>query len=375
MTTILHASDSADFLGAVPALAGFTPSQSLVLLPFQGSRAPGAMRLDLPDPAHDPVSYAASAVELISRVPGTDAVAVVVYSDDAAEHTRDGLVLPFDVLVDVLRAQICDGGLRLVDALCVTPDGWASYLDDDPRLAPLSTIPSAPAVPGVGDVSGDQAAGAELPHVDLVESERVGRALAELSFLLGPDGPTRLTGAENPQAIAATMMLDDAPELFETVLEMPETLPPFATAALVWCLERPLLRDVALSQWATDITAGRRALAVQLDAAEGSTAFPEDLAEIFLGHGPAPDADRLRLALTVVRGAAARAPRASRPGPLTVAAWLSWALGRASHADHYLALAREIDPQYRLAGLLATLMDTAVLPDWAFRRGPVAGAA
>src|SRR5690606_36431424 len=48
MNTVLHSTDSAEFLGLVPALAGFTPRQSIVLLPFVRSRAHGAMRIDLP---------------------------------------------------------------------------------------------------------------------------------------------------------------------------------------------------------------------------------------------------------------------------------------------------------------------------------------
>jgi hypothetical protein len=99
---------------------------------------------------------------------------------------------------------------------------------------------------------------------------------------------------------------------------------------------------------------------------------PDDLGALFLGRGPAPDADRLRRALRLARAVAARAPRASRPGPLTVAAWLSWALGRSSHAAHYLDLVAEIDPRYGLAALLRTMVDAAMLPEWAFRRGAVA---
>jgi hypothetical protein len=82
-----------------------------------------------------------------------------------------------------------------------------------------------------------------------------------------------------------------------------------------------------------------------------------------------PDTERLRDALAVVRGAAARAPRSSRPAPLTVAAWLAWALGRATHAGRYLEMAREIDPDYSLAVLLEALIGNAVLPEWVFRRG------
>ncbi|MBO0981533.1 DUF4192 family protein [Microbacterium sp. SD291] len=375
MTTLLRASDSAEFLSIVPALAGFTPRQSVVLLPFQGKRTYGAMRLDLPQAEVDIEEYADAAVGLIARVEGTDAVALVLYTDDPPQPTRDGLVLPFAVEVDELLGCADEAGLRIVDALCVTPAGWSSYLDDEPELSPLADVGEVPVVPGVGDVSGDQLAGTELPHADLAEKERVGRALLELAELLEHDENGRLTGRENPQAIAALVMLEDIPAFLESVLERPADLPVFATAALLWCMDRPLLRDVALTQWATDLAGGLRTLDAQLAFSETGTMIPDELGSVFLGKGAAPDPDRLRLALAVVRLAAAKAPRMSRRGPLTAAAWLSWALGRATHAGHYLELVREIDPQYGLAALLETMIGAAMLPEWAFRRGRTDSAA
>lgn len=361
MTTLLRASDSAEFLGLVPALAGFTPKQSIVLVPFHGTRAYGAMRLDHPDDAVEPEDYASAAVALVAKNAGADAVAVVVYSDDDPCPTPDGLVLPLIVQVEELLGCAEDAGLRVVDALCVTPAGWSSYLEDDPELAALP----APDPPGA-----DQHAGTELPAADLVEKERVGRALKDIEALLDRDKHGRLNGSENPQAIAAMVMLEDIPEFFELLLESPEEQPPFATAALLWCLHRPLLRDVALVQWATSIDDGVRTLEAQLTFAEDGSAISDELGGVFLGRGPTPDAARLRLALSVARLAAARAPRRLRPAPLTIAAWLSWALGRSTHAEHYLQLVRAIEPEYGLAELLGTMVGAGMLPEWAFRRGP-----
>lgn len=369
MTTVLKAAGSAEFLGLVPALAGFTPHESIVLLPFRGKRAYGAMRLDLPADDIDLDEYVETAIALVSRVPETDAVAIVVYTDEHALSTRDGLVLPVVVAVDDLLDCAEDVGLRIVDALCVTPEGWASYLDAEPALAPLLDIPAPPADRGVGDVAGDQLAGVELPGVDLAEKERVGKALHDLNEVLAHDAAGRLTGGENPQALAAAVLLDDIPAFFEMLLGEPDDLPPFATAALLWCLDRPIFRDVALTQWATDVGRGIGILEAQLAYSHSGTAIPDDLGAVFLGQGPKPDPVRLQRALAVVRGAAARAPRASRPGPLTAAAWLSWALGRSSHAAHYLDLVREIDPEYGLAALLGSMISAAMLPEWAFQRG------
>lgn len=367
MTTVLRASGSAEFLSIVPSLAGFTPTESLVLLPFHGSRTCGAMRLDLPTDDVDLRDYADAAIGLVSRVDRTDAVAVVVYTDDEVHSTRDGLVLPFAVEVDEVLGRAEDAGLRIVDALCVTPDGWSSYLDGEPEIRSLAH--AVPEVPGVGDVSGDQLAGATLPRVDLAAKERVAHALRDSTELLERSSAGELRGVENPQSLAALVLLEDVPAFFEAVLASPDDLPPFATAALLWCLDRPLFRDVALTQWATDAPGGARTLRAQLAFADTRSTVPDDLGDVFLGRGPTPDPERLRRALTLVRAVAARAPRASRLGPLTAAAWFSWALGRASHAAHYLDLVREIDPEYGLAALLETMISAAMLPEWAFRRG------
>ena len=369
MTTLLRASGSAEFLSIVPSLAGFTPTESLVLLPFRGSRTCGAMRLDLPRDERHLEEYADAAIGLVSRVDATDAVAVVVYTDDEVQPTRDGLVLPFTIEVGELLQRADDAGLRIVDALCVSPSGWSSYLDDDPELRVLDL--AAPEVPGVGDVSGDQRSGASLPPTDFAERERVGRAMRDIGELLEPNRGGAPTGRDNPQAIAVLVLLEDIPAFFDAVLASPGDLPPFATAALLWCLDRPLFRDVALTQWATDVRGGARTLQAQLAFADSKTVVPDDLGDVFLGRGPTPDPERLALALTLVRTAAARAPLASRPAPLTAAAWLSWALGRATHAAYYLDLVREIDPEYGLAALLETMMSAAVLPEWAFRRGAI----
>ncbi|MFJ4173104.1 DUF4192 family protein [Microbacterium sp. NPDC089696] len=368
MTTVLRASGSAEFLGIVPSLVGFTPVESLVLIPFHASRASGAMRLDLPRDEIDLAEYADTATALVARVERTDAVAVVVYTDDDVVRTPDGLVLPFAVEVEAIIGCALDAGLRLVDALCVTPSGWAGYLDDAPLLGDLGDLdPGDREIPGVGDVSGDQTSGADLPHADLARTERVGRALDHIATLIDRGGEPP-TPHDDPQALAALVLLEDIPAFFESVLAAPDDLPAYAVAALLWCLDRPLFRDVALAQWGSDLRGGIRTLNAQLAFADTGAPISADIGDVFLGRGPTPDPDRLRRALAVSRTAAAAAPRASRAAPLTAAAWLSWALGRSSHAARYLELVRDIDPHYGLAGLLDTMIGVAVLPEWAFRR-------
>ncbi|GAB3601478.1 DUF4192 family protein [Microbacterium tumbae] len=366
MTTLMKATGSADFLGMVPALAGCTPTRSIVLLPFEGRRTYGALRMDLPDDEHVE-DFVEQAAALASRVEHADAVALVVYCDQKVLPTPEGLVLPHAVLVDRMIDELEDARLDVVDALCATPEGWSSYLDEDPRLRPLPPRRELPG--GRAVLDGDQNDGADGPPVDLAEKERVGRALAALREVAGrlccsgrPDD-----GRTDPQAIAALAMLDDMPLFAERMLHA-EDPAPFETAAMLWVLEQPVFRDAVLMQWTTDREQGEEALARQLSfRSEGTLPAPEH-GRILMGEGPRPDPARLERMLRAALALSARAPRRQRVGPLSLAAWASWALGRSTHAAHHLAKIHAIDPEYGLARLLNTLMSARPLPEWAFRR-------
>ena len=94
---------------------------------------------------------------------------------------------------------------------------------------------------------------------------------------------------------------------------MPRRLAPFDAAALIWCLARPALRDIALVQWCGGIAAGDEALDAQLRWESGEE-YPAHLAMQMWGEGERPDPDRLEAALALSRRIAAAAPRAVRAG-------------------------------------------------------------
>ncbi|MCB8043177.1 DUF4192 family protein [Microbacterium oxydans] len=372
MTTVLRATDSAAFLGIVPLSPASRPVGASSSLPFRGSRTDGAMRLDLPEESTDVGRYADNAVGLVARVSGTDAVAVVVYTDQDAHPTRDGLVLPHAVVIDEVLGCAEDAGLRVVDALCVTPSGWSSYLKEEPELGSLAQIRLPSDLPPMEDVSGDQNVGTELPTVDLAEKERVGRASADLDALLDRHGRAPRSARENPQLIAALVLLDDVPAF------------PRVGAG---CTRRSsTLRDSRAAVVSGEAAAARRGDRAMGDRPRGRHPHarrPDRLRRV-RRHGSRRSGRRVPRTRTdarhrtpAVRPLRSRArqppvhPRHSRPAPLTVAAWLSWALGRASHAGRYLEMVREIDPRYSLAALLETMIGGAMLPEWAFRRGPM----
>lgn len=384
MTTTVKAANAAQFLSLIPRMLGYHPSESLVLIPFAGSRSIGAMRFDLPrsDESDEIDRIAATLIGMVCRLPEADAVAAIAYTDATF---ADGM--PHRELVSGLerRADAC--GIRLTDALCVAADGWGSHFDptcpDTGR--PLDELGDAPRGAEHLDVAeGDQSAGSELPSVDLAEKERTARALTALEhavrLLCGPDDASERTldGREDaaspderrvdPQALAAVCALDDLPTLFEEALEWDaDSLAPYEAACLVWCLARPALRDIAIVQWSGGMGAGDEALDAQLRWEAGEE-YPAHVAMRMWGEGARPDPERLRTALALVRRVAAVAPRALRAGPLATCGWLAWALGRSTHAERYAERACEIDPEHGLAEIVRSFVHAAHLPDWAFQR-------
>jgi hypothetical protein len=382
MTTVVKAANAAEFLSFVPRLLGFVPRNSVVLVPFAGSRTLGAARVDLPR-REDAAASTATFVGMMCRVEPATGLAAVVYTDE--DFPADGI--PRSDIADGILARAEASGLRVVDLLCAARDGWASYLDPDTPAGghPLSLLESVPVgAEHFPDPIGDQWSGAELPTVDLAESERVGRALASLRRALtllcgsedeqgGDDSvtadPDDAAGSRiDPRALEAVCLLDDLPALFEEALLWDDgAIDPYNAAALAWCLARPALRDVALVQWCGDIGRGDEALDAQLRWEAGAD-YPRSLASRMWGEGPQPDPERLRDALQTARRVAAAAPRASRAGALAACAWLSWALGRSTHADHYAGLAIDIEPEHGLAEIVRSMVAAGHLPDWAFHR-------
>ena len=393
MTTIVKAANAAQFLSLVPKMLGYRPTRSVVLIPFAGARSIGAMRFDLPGEAESEEidRIAATLIGMVCRLPEADAVAAVAYTDERF----DGDGMPHRDLIEALekRADAC--GVRVTDALCVAADAWGSRLDPDCPTSgrPLDELCKEPrGAEHLPVAEGDQAAGSELPGVDLAEKERTARALLALEdavqLLCGsesarsPHSAARSRPREaaasgqdssdrhrvDPQALAAVCTLDDLPTLFEEALGWDAgSLAPFDAAAMVWCLARPALRDIALVQWCGGMSAGDEALDAQLRWESGEE-YPAHLAMQMWGEGERPDPERLEAALALSRRIAATAPRDVRPGALATCGWLAWALGRSTHAERYALLACEIEPEHGLAEIVRSFVLAGHLPDWAFRR-------
>ncbi len=404
MSTIVPVADAAQFLSIVPRLLGFTPTRSVVLIPLREGRSVGAMRVDLPP--GDPAPLVSTVIGMLCRLAGVDAFVTVVYTDAEA---GDGL--PHADLAAALGRGASASGLHLVDALIVAADGWGSHVD-----AGAEPVRSLDELVRTGHARGDQSTGADLPSHSDAERAEVDAALrslrAAVELLSGADladefrhgadpesmadpeaddgfdegehfdgesvagehvdgGSRRRERRIDPAVLAAACEMDDVPRLYERALRWePTRLHPVDAAVLAWCLARPALRDVALVQWSGDIVCGQDALAAQYRWEDSGAEYPVELASVMWGEGAEPAPERLDQALELCRHVAALAPRHLQVGALSVCAWLSWALGRSTHADKYAEMAQAVEPEHGLAAIVRSFVTAGHLPDWAFRTAP-----
>jgi hypothetical protein len=355
MPTTIRATGPDQFLGLLPSLLGYVPTQSVVLVPFVAQRSVGAMRFDLPDPGEHAGGIATTMIGTLCRLDGVNATMIVVYTDGDHEAYA-----PLCLALE-RAAEQC--GLALLDVLYVSPAGYGSLLNntEPTSMDTVSTPPEAPAYR-----AGDQSGGAVLPDVDVDTRREFAEALPELDAAVAA-----LTGEErgkvNPYAAAAVVMLDDVPELFENALGWDTAqLDVWSGSALVFCLRRPALRDIGLVTWTTGRDTGDEALDAQLRWESGEE-YPAHLAMHMWGEGPRPDPTRLEAALGMCRYLAAAVPDQDKPGPLAAAGWLAWALGRSTEAEVHANQAREIEPEHGLAEIVLSFVTAGHLPDWAFR--------
>lgn len=333
-TTIHKATQPSDFLAAVPSMLGYQPTESVVVIPFAGPRTVGAMRFDLPG-VENAAAVANVAAGLVCKIQGATGLAVVVYG----ERTQAEAVA--EAITDI--AAEC--GLSVVERFYVTGSGWGLIGDDA-----VSPMPEVPEHLAAMVTAANQHTGAALPEVHEAIAQEVAEALpGDLGIRLA--------------------MLDVDPlDLFEGSLSWDgSNLEAQSAATMIAMMNRPALRDVALVQWAHGFAAGESALDAQI-AWEDGVDYPTHLAMVMWGEGPRPDPQRLEAALTACRHLAALAPANAQVGPLAAAAWLSWALGRSTHADQYSRRALAIDPEHGLSQIVGSFVAAGHLPDFAFTR-------
>ncbi|MFF2370190.1 DUF4192 family protein [Agromyces sp. NPDC058110] len=372
MTAIIRATAAHDFLALVPVLAGFVPERSLVCVAFSGNRSVGVLRHDLPPEATDHERLVTAVIGTICRIPDVDAVVPVVYSSECYGESGG---MPHRDLLELVVERAGRAGFHVRDALCQAADAWSSLLDPESPATghPLDLVASSPVLLDVpeSDRPGSSQPRGGLPDADPAIALQVAGILEEFADLRRVE-----------RAVAGLARDADPVELVETLVARPRRRP-LDARRVAWLLHlaaRPPYRDAMMLQMAFGRTLGEIALdlpdpgsepiALVGDRVERRADERDDvLANLMLGRSMLrPDSARAERGIEQLRRAVAHAPEDVRPGPLCMAAWLAWSLGRGSEAGGFLDAALAIAPEHSMAGLLEGFIGAGALPEWAFAR-------
>ena len=347
MTTVIRKATAPDLLAAIPAMIERDPLGSVVLISFRGKLTHAVLRLDIP--RANEKRFAATALGMFCKIQGADDVVPVICSDaPIASHAE---------LMSTLVRRFRQAGFAVRDALTMGSDGWSSHLDPDSRVHPLAEVELSAARL---DLAAPNEPPERVPPADELSRRRMRDALARIRML------------EHDE--------DDEPDIFQPLYDLPF----FAEKALDWsdtelaengplllyALQLPLARDTVMLQWAFGLEFGDAMCSGDTCVGiEARKIYPDvDLAaaEYMLGHGPAPDGERIARAIDLLTSLTARAEDAERPAPLCMLAWLHWACGRGSTAGVHIGEVRAIAPEYSMGQLLASLFSSGAMPEWIF---------
>jgi hypothetical protein len=386
MPEIIRAESTADFLAMVPGLAGFSPQNSLVCVPFAGRRTvPGLLRIDLPERRRKAdyrkiVSYV---VGVLSRMPGIDRVDPVIYTDSGFASERG---IPWVGLGRALIDGLVNAGFHIGQAACVASDGWGSYLEAAHRAEghPLSEIASSDIGARMAEARGGPVGGVldDVEMVDAAEDERA--EIARLIEVIREE--VRRQDGSVIESLDAKAELDPVSWL-EYCLERVDALDDADRAMLLLFAESPPVRDQFAVQVAFGRAVGQSVMIDNLlynarrqatgrsmdelvadDLAAGERPFV-DAGSLLLGRtATRPDVARVTSGIRLFHDAIAVAPDDLRPSALCVLAWLHWSLGRGSAAGYLIDRALDLDPDHGMAAILATIFDAGMIPEWAFAR-------
>jgi hypothetical protein len=307
-----HLDRPGSLIAAIPAILGFVPEESLVLIGVDDGELGGILRADLPAVLHDALNHVAE----VAAAPAPDAVIAVIVSETAdCRGCRDD----FRDLARLLAAELGEHGVDLLAAHVVDrvaaggrwycADGCGSAgVVDDPTASPL-------AVAAVLDGRRLYAARADLEQVVAPVGEMVAAVAAHLTDAAQPPA------AQRPDAHARRDVLDVLAAAGR--IAGGADLTPEEHAQLGYALSDPRVRDTLYA-----LAVGECA-----DAAEALWA-------------------------TLARGL----PAPWRAEALVLLAFSAYARGDGPLAGVSLDAVLRADTDHRMAGMLDTALQTGMRP-------------
>ncbi|HEX6077661.1 MAG TPA: DUF4192 domain-containing protein, partial [Micromonosporaceae bacterium] len=308
---------ASDLLAAVPYLIGFHPSDSLVLVGFGDRMVRFLARADLPEPG-DP-----EPVRQLAEIAGRQAIeetALVGYGPPARV---DAAIL--DLCVALEEAQ-----LPVREALRVTDDRYWSYLCQDPACCPadgtpfqVASSPIAASAVVAGCVALPDRAALERQVEPIQGAEREAFAVATAHA----DRRIRKALMSGDQASIRNRLVRGGERLLDRALDSYPTGKRLADATAAWLSVLLLVDEFVSLAWQ------------RVAAATGSAhvALWGDLTR--------------------------RAEPAYLPVVATLLGYAAWRTGDGALAGIAVQRALRIDPEYRPARVMDTLLTTGTPPD------------
>lgn len=322
MNDFIKFTGPADILAFIPHTLGEAPKESFVAVTMQGNKLGATLRMDAPF-GLEPVTYAQTIVSYLTADEAATGSLLVIYTDeDTAENPR-----PYFEHVDALRTELETAGMPLKDAWLVTSELWRNYLCTDTSCCPAQSL-------------------------DAITTSNGNAALIYRgSAVTGFTAPAPFSGDEGAREAIAAHKPDGWPEDLEAsratwakVLENPKSLTTQTAHELAGALQHPTIRDYMMG----DII----------------THAPDQFTSVMLGvFVSRPDWARVDTAQEVAFELMKATPEGQRAPMLCLIGWLEWLKGKSSFAARYFKLALEDVAGYRLAELLAELVNRGLLAD------------
>lgn len=351
-----------EVLAYIPHALGFYPRNAVVLLIMQGSSLAATLRVDLPrgeSGEGQATEWVAQLVQLVHKVPDATAVFAALYTGQVPGEGHDSL--PRHELVERLAPALVRSGVNVRDAWYVGATRWHSYFCASENCCPAD--------------------GFDLPDLALTETHlrMVLAGSAPEEQIWDGSGIADWTNKATVRECAEILMeeyagtapreslirdwaglLDSDAVVAERKMRSDDAF----CASLLASLNDRMVRDIL------PYLAGRgpvRAFEALKEVSQGSEfgRAAADFSEFLLGTADCtPDWDRIDQLWYLCRDLLGVAEGPEKSALLCLLGWVNWAKGKGSSALKLFAAALDKDPGYRLAQLMAKLLETGEMPTW-----------
>ena len=361
---------TADFLAALPQLAGFTAADSLFVVLFTGAQAARAVRFDLPT-SEEP-SESTQLLDLVCDILAEagaagdpDAAPALVITSALSFAEAGGA--PWRRLARRIERRFRRDRIGIRELCCLAPDGWVSYLERDApqRGRPLSDIEASPVALEArvhGEPVPDLSTLGEIPIAAIARVRAVARALASMDPFPQSASTTGADGATRFDRHGVPPWFDDTAEVTREFRKELGTPSPEMTARLVRCAAHPdrwlllalgiLTRPEFPAELARDMSAGPFTdVAIDLDVDQ--TAEPQpgwSIRRVLAAISPEfTEHHRLHGLRARLGVAISETPREDRPALLALSSWVWWLGGNQTVAHRHVEAALDIQPGHEIA--------------------------